>query len=230
MANSTSFFSSGGKDIAILIDPDKFSSDRIVALKKAVEKFRPSYFFVGGSLLISGDLDETIQILKKHFNLPVLIFPGDHSQVSSHADGILFLTLLSGRNPEYLAGQQVKAAPAIKKSKISVIPVAYLLIDGGRITTVQYITQSIPLPADKPEIIISTALAGQFMGMHAVYLETGSGALRSVSPEIIAMVKKNIDIPLIVGGGIKSQEEIENLFEAGADVIVLGTIIEESFK
>jgi putative glycerol-1-phosphate prenyltransferase len=230
MLNENPFFSTGKKEIAFLIDPDTFSSRRIHRLRELVNDFSPSYFFVGGSFLTSGNSDAIVRLLKARFDLPVILFPGDHAQISPAADAILFLSLLSGRNPEYLIGQQVKAAPLIKKTGLTVIPTAYLLIDGGNITTVQYVTGTTPIPADKPDLIVATALAGQYMGMKAVYLEAGSGAKQFIAPETVEIVKKNVSLPLIIGGGIKHREQIKTFFEAGADVVVLGTLIEKMLE
>ena len=229
MLNENPFFSNDKQEIAILIDPDKFSKDNTEALKKISDKLSPSYFFVGGSYMEKGNLDVSVRILKAHFDLPVIIFPGDHAQISPSADAILFLSLLSGRNPEYLIGQQVKAAPAVKKSGLKVIPTAYLLVDGGKITTVQYVTGTLPLPADKPGLIAATALAGQYMGMQAVYLEAGSGAVNHVPETVVQHVRNEVDIPIIVGGGITTPQQMEGLFKAGANLVVLGTSIENMF-
>jgi putative glycerol-1-phosphate prenyltransferase len=227
MAKKSVFFSKNSRELAFLIDPDKFDDSRAVRLKKIVETLRPTYFFVGGSFLSKGDLQATVRILKKYFSLPVILFPGDYAQLTPEADAVLFLTLLSGRNPQYLAGEQVKAAPSIKKSGLPAIPVAYLLLEGGNLSTVQYITQSLPLPQNKPGLVAATALAGQYMGMQAVYLETGSGAQQTVNTGLIRHVCKEVDIPIIAGGGVRSREDIRNLFDAGANVVVIGTWIEK---
>ncbi len=230
MWNEPPFFGTDKKEIAFLIDPDKFDNSPSPLTGSLIEEFSPSYFFVGGSFLSSQSFDQTVRRLKQLYDLPVIIFPGDHTQISSQADALLFLSLLSGRNPEYLIGQQVKAAPGIKRSGIRVIPTAYLLIDGGKITTVQYVTQSLPLPADKPDLISATALAGQYMGMQAVYLETGSGARQTVPESVVREVKSQIDIPLIVGGGVGSKEKIQALWDAGANVVVIGTMLEKMLQ
>ena len=157
-----------------------------------------------------------------------MLFPGDYSQITDAADGILFLSLISGRNPEYLISQQVKAVPQLKVSGLEVIPTGYLLIDGGKETAVQRVTQTLPLPQQEVEIIVNTSLAGQFSGKQLIYLEAGSGALFPVSREVISEVKAAIEIPLIVGGGIRSQEQLEEAYEAGADMVVMGTVFETS--
>ncbi len=229
MSKGNLFFSKKEKSLAILIDPDKFSEKHTSYLKELADKFSPSYFLVGGSFMSQGDLEWTVLTLKEHFHLPVILFPGDFTQITGKADALLFLTLLSGRNPEYLAGQQVKAAPFLKKAKINVIPVAYLLIDGGKLTTVQYITQTLPLPNDKKDLILATALAGQYMGMQAVYLEAGSGALQPVSTGMVKFISENTNVPLIVGGGIKP-DQIKTYFNAGANVVVIGTEFEKILK
>ncbi len=215
------------KQLAVLIDPDKQNEESLAQLVDLAENARTDFFFVGGSLLLEDRFEKTISYIKEHSKIPVIIFPGNNYQVSTKADAILFLSLISGRNAEYLIGQQVIAAPLIKEAKLETIPTGYLLIDGGRISTTSYITQTVPIPNDKPDIAVATALAGEMLGMKLIYLEAGSGAINSVSAEMIAAVKKNISVPLIVGGGIRTGEQAEEICKAGADIIVVGNILEK---
>lgn len=217
----------GKKQLAILIDPDKQTIESLQALVALANNARVDFFFVGGSLLLENRFEQTIETIKQHSSIPVVIFPGNSYQVSAKADGLLFLSLLSGRNPEYLIGQQVIAAPLVKEAGLKVIPTAYLLVDGGRISTTSYVTQTVPIPNDKPDIAIATALAGEMLGMKLIYLEAGSGALNSVSPALIRAVKQNVGIPVIVGGGIRSAEQAEGICRAGADLIVVGNVLEK---
>ncbi len=219
--------SKGVKQLAILIDPDNASEEHLKQLCTKAEAIGAHYFFVGGSLLTDGDLETSICHLKNHTQLPVIIFPGSSSQLSSSADGLLFLSLLSSRNPEMLIGQQVVAAPYLRKLNIEILSTAYLLIDSGVQTTASYMSNSTPIPSDKSEIAACTALAGQYMGMKLVYLDGGSGAQYPVPANMIKKVKEYIDIPIIIGGGINSLEKAKNAFEAGADIIVIGNAFEE---
>lgn len=215
------------KMLAFLIDPDKAEEDRLKRICTLAEKVSADFLFVGGSLLTSGDLERTIAHLKECSELPIVIFPGSPSQISKNADALLFLSLLSSRNPEMLIGQQVVAAPYLKKTDLEVIGTAYLLIEGGKQTTASYISNSNPIPADKEEIAAFTSLAGEYLGMKLIYLDAGSGAAECVPPEMIKAVKDNISIPLIVGGGINSIEKIESAYQAGADLVVIGNAIEK---
>lgn len=217
----------GTPKLAVLADPDRYSEESLFELIERAKNCRADYFFVGGSLLMEDRFEKTVSNIKSRTSIPVVIFPGSNYQISSKADAILFLSLISGRNPEYLIGQHVVAAPIIKEAKIEVIPTGYILIDGGRTSTTSYITQTVPIPHDKPEIAVATALAGEMLGMKLIYLEAGSGANNSVHTDIIRAVKKNITIPLIVGGGIRSGEQAEEICKAGADIIVVGNILEK---
>ncbi len=214
--------------LAVLVDPDKQSSASLVRLVELANNCQADFFFVGGSLLLEDSFESTITTLKTYSKIPVIIFPGNNYQVSAKADAILFLSLISGRNPEYLIGQQVVAAPRVKQAGIEVIPTGYILIEGGRISTTSYITQSVPLPADRPEVAAATALAGEMLGMKLIYLEAGSGAENPVSAETIKAVKQSISLPLIVGGGIRTAEQAEQISAAGADVIVIGNVLEKA--
>lgn len=215
------------KCFAVLIDPDKVSDrevDRLIAL--GIEA-RVDYFFVGGSLVLSGYLEDCVQRIKKNCKIPVLLFPGSPSQITPKADALLYLSLISGRNPELLIGQHVVSAPQVKRSGLEVISTGYMVIDGGAATTVSYISHASPLPADKPDIALCTALAGEMLGMKIIYMDAGSGARRPVSEEMITQVSSHISIPLIVGGGITDPEKAYLDSRAGADIVVVGNAIEK---
>lgn len=219
---------SGRKLLAVLIDPD-FGQDE-AALERTVQlacMARADLLFVGGSLLTSTAFDRCVELVKQWSDRPVVLFPGSPSQLSAHAHAVLFLSLISGRNPELLIGHHVTAAPTVKALGLEAIPTGYLLVDGGRSTTAHYVSQSLPIPHDKPGIAAATALAGELLGLRTIYLDTGSGAPRSVSPEMIAAVRATVDLPLIVGGGIRTAEQARQLCDAGADVLVVGTAFEE---
>ncbi|GAB4250341.1 MAG: geranylgeranylglyceryl/heptaprenylglyceryl phosphate synthase [Vicingaceae bacterium] len=216
------------KQLAVLIDPDKQNTKELDGLIEKANKYKLDFWLVGGSLLVSGDLDETVKYLKNKSEIPVILFPGSPNQISKYADGILFLSLISGRNPEMLIGNHVIAAPYIKKTNLEVLSTGYLIIDAGKQTTASYISNSTPIPQNKPEIAACTALAGQYLGLKNIYLDAGSGAQQPVSNEIIKEVKKVIDIPLIVGGGIKNKNQIENAYKAGADIVVIGNALEKN--
>lgn len=214
--------------LAILIDPDKFVVEYAFA-KAYLEKIPPqaTHFLVGGSSDASQHIAAVVRILKELSTLPVMLFPGDYTQITPEADGILFLSLLSGRNPEYLIGQQVKGASYIQKSNLEVIPTGYILIDGGKETAVQRVSNTVPMSQNDINAIVHTALAGQYLGKKCIYLEAGSGAQYSVSVKIIKAVREAIDIPLIVGGGIRSQKVMQDAYHAGATMVVIGTAFEE---
>lgn len=219
--------SNGKKQLAILIDPDYAEESHLINICELAKDVGAECFFVGGSLLTDGDLNHTINILKKNSDLPVIIFPGSSSQISHEADGILFLSLVSSRNPEMLIGQQVVAAPYLRKSNLEVLSTAYLLIDSGIQTTASYMSNSTPIPSNKSEIAACTALAGQYMGMQLAYLDGGSGAKNPIPTEMIKKVSEYIDIPLIIGGGINSSEKAIEIYKAGADMIVIGNAFEK---
>ena len=214
------------KQIAILIDPDKTDLKKLQKTIDAANKANIDFFLVGGSLLLKNNLEETIVFIKKNSKKKVYLFPGNPSQISAKADGILLLSLISGRNADLLIGNHVQAAPLLKQSKLDIISTGYMLIESGTPTTVSYISNTTPIPANKPEIAACTALAGEQLGLKSIYLEAGSGAQNAVSKETISAVKKMIKIPLIVGGGIRNKEQIETAFSAGADIVVIGTAIE----
>ena len=219
-------FSSNEKQLAILIDPGKYGVDCLVNLLQIMQQKPPHYILVGGSTT-SSSMDETINLIRQYLNVPVILFPGNASQFTSKADALMYLSLISGRNPDYLIGQHVLSSISIKKSGLKVVPVGYMLIESGRMTSVEYISNTKPIPSNKAEIAVCTAVAGELLGMQSIYLEAGSGADHPVPAEMIAAVKKNISIPLIVGGGIRTVEALKNAYASGADVVVVGNILEE---
>ena len=215
----------GKKMLAVLIDPGKNDLRNLASIIAILKICPPDFIFIGGSHGVNST-DSIIEIIKEEINTTVVLFPGDASQFSKHADALLYLSLLSGRNPEYLIGQHIKSSAAIKQSGIEVIPTSYLLIDGGKMSAVEYISNTKPIPRDKKEIVCSTAIAGELLGMHLTYLEAGSGADYPVPTEIISHVRSMTSIPLIVGGGICSTAAMEAAFNAGADLVVVGNIFE----
>ena len=217
----------GKKSFAVLIDPDKVNHTVLDDLMHLSIQAHVDYFLVGGSLVISNHLDECVQHLKKHCQIPVILFPGSPSQVSKYADALLYLSLISGRNPELLIGQHVVSAPFVKKSGLEIMPTGYIVIDGGAPTTVSYISNATPVPADKNEIAMCTAMAGEMLGMKLIYMDAGSGAKRPITEGMIEAVSKHIEAPLIIGGGITDPEKAYRNCKAGADVIVVGNAIEK---
>lgn len=216
---------SGEKLLSVLIDPDKFEERSAeIFLLNLPENI--THIFVGGSTVELNKTQTTVQAIKAKTNLPVILFPGDHSQITESADAILFLSLISGRNPEFLIEQQVKSVSQLRNSKLEIIPTGYILIEGGNKSAVQRVSNTKPIPQTEVETIVNTALAGQFSGKKLIYLEAGSGAEVSISEEIISAVKEAINIPLIVGGGIRSKQQIKKTYEAGADIVVIGTAFE----
>lgn len=215
------------KQLAILIDPDKFNISETNSFLNKIPK-ETTHLFVGGSTVANGETEETVKAFKATTKLPIFLFPGDYSHITSLADALLFLTLLSGRNAEYLIGQQIKSISKLKNSSLEIIPTGYILIDGGNNSSVSKVTNTEPLPQENIENIVHTALAGQFMGAKLIYLEAGSGAKFPVKPGIISEVKKAIKIPLIVGGGIKTEIQKQQAYKAGADMIVMGTVFEKA--
>lgn len=212
--------------LAVLVDPDKHDQKSLTYLCGLMQNFPPDVILVGGSILYS-DIDETVAILKEHLTIPVYLFPGDATQISLKADGILFLSLISGRNPAYLIGNHVIAAPRLKDSEVEVVPTAYMLIENGQTTSVEYMSNTRPIPFGKTDLAVATALAGEMLGLRQIYLEAGSGAQEAVGIDMIKEIKKAVDIPVIVGGGIRTVEKAQLVFEAGADMIVIGTQLEE---
>jgi phosphoglycerol geranylgeranyltransferase len=215
------------KLFALLVDPDKHDLNSLAWIGKNSDPEIVDFILVGGSL-VSGSVDETVKLLKENTEIPIILFPGNVLQITPRADAILLLSLISGRNPEYLIGNHVIAAPILKKTDLEIIPTAYILIENGRSTSVEYMSNTKPIPADKPELTVATALAGEMLGHKLVYLEAGSGALETVNENMITEVSNHLSIPLIVGGGIHSAEQIRNIYKAGADMIVVGTAIEKN--
>lgn len=222
------FYRSLQKAWALLVDPDRIELEQLPLFISEVEKAGAGFILVGGSHMSTERLSETVKAVKSACSLPVVLFPGPGMSLCSEADGILFLSLLSGRNPELLIGTQVQTAMRVYHAGLEAVGTAYMLVDGGKMTTAHYVSQSLPLPADKPEIAASTALAARFMGFPLCFLDAGSGAERPVSVEIIRSVKKMHGGPLIVGGGLCSREDMETAWHAGADIVVIGTLFEKS--
>lgn len=219
---------SGRTSLAVLIDPD-FGQDE-AALERIVQNAcmaSADLIFVGGSLLTSAAFDHCVALVKRWSSKPVVLFPGSPAQLSAHADAVLFLSLISGRNAELLIGHHVTAAPTVKAMGLEAIPTGYMLVDGGAPTTATYVSQSLPIPHDKPGIAAATALAGRLLGLRTIYLDTGSGARQPVSTQMIAAVRSTVELPIIVGGGIRTAQQARAMREAGADLIVVGTALED---
>ncbi len=221
-----SIFNTDKKKLAVLIDPDKQDLTKTALIAEKSQAGHADLILIGGSL-VSGSLDDTIIAVKEHSNLPVFLFPGSILQISDKADGILLLSLISGRNPDLLIGNHVIAALFLKKSSIEIISTGYILIDGGKKTSVEYMSNTKPIPNDKTDIAVATAVAGEMLGNKLIYLEAGSGALNHIRYETIREVKKNIDIPLIIGGGINDSKTVKDICDAGADIIVVGNAFEK---
>lgn len=211
--------------LAVLIDPENFINEDTGSFFRALPP-QVSHIFVGGSTASAFETQKTIGAIKENSSLPIIIFPGDYTQISSMADGLLFLSLISGRNPEYLIEQQVKSVRRLRQTALEIIPTGYILIDGGKNCAVQQVSNTRPIAQHEIEIIVDTALAGEYSGKKLIYLEAGSGAKIPVSSKIISAVKEALSIPLIVGGGIRSKEQLETAYTAGADMAVIGTAFE----
>lgn len=220
----------GRKLLSILLDPDKIDWDNLNRLTQKINTSSATHLLIGGSQVFSDKIDDLILDLKKQCRLPVILFPGNPSQISLHADGILFLSLLSGRNADFLIGHQTKAAPVLKSSSLEIIPTGYILIESGHETAVAKVSKTTPMALDNPREILHTAQAGEMLGKKLIYLEAGSGAQNPIPPKIVSLVSKNINIPLIVGGGIRSQSGIQRAFDAGADMVVIGTAFENDLN
>ncbi len=219
----------GQKEIAILIDPDELGERTPTIISTALQN-NITWFLVGGSLVSEGNTRDTVALLKKEGAPNVILFPGNEIQLVDNADALLFMSLISGRNPEYLIGKQVAAAPWVKRSGIETIPTGYMLVESGKLTSALYMSGTVPLPDDKPDITAATAMAGELLGMKAMYLDAGSGAQSPVPSNIISAVKQNTDTLLFVGGGIKTPEHILQTWINGADIAVVGNAVFEDPK
>jgi putative glycerol-1-phosphate prenyltransferase len=218
----------GQKQFAVLIDPDKPSDIELLQIAKLSNASNVDYFFVGGSLLTNDHLEKCILTLKEHSDIPVVLFPGNNLQINKNADAILLLSLISGRNAEMLIGKHVIAAPYLKESGLEIIPTGYMLIDSGKPTTVTYMSNTFPIPADKDDIAACTAMAGEMLGLQLIYMDAGSGALNPISTAMISNVRKHTTSPIVTGGGIKTPEKAIENCKAGADIIVVGNAIEKT--
>ncbi len=225
--NNYDIFCNPGKKIAVLIDPDKPSDAEVLALAEEAERCHVDFLFVGGSLLTNNGLDNCIRLIKSKSKVPVVLFPGNTHQLSSLADSFLFLSLISGRNADMLIGTHVIAAPYLKLSGLEVLSTGYMLIESGRPTTVSYMSNSYPIPSDKNDIAMCTAMAGEMLGMKLIFMDAGSGAMNTVPDLMIRAVKESINVPLIVGGGLKTPEMAVEKLKAGADVVVIGNTLEK---
>ena len=212
------------KQFAILIDPDKFDNTDLIDL---AETANVDFIMIGGSLIINNNFENCIQTIKKKTTIPIIIFPGSHHQINNAADGILLLSLISGRNPELLIGNHIIAAPILKSSKLEILPTGYMLIESGKQTSVLYVSNTNPIPSDKDDIAMCTAMAGEMLGLKLIYMDAGSGALNVISQSMIKKVSENISIPLIIGGGINNAEKAILACKAGADIIVVGNVLEK---
>ena len=218
------------KMIGILLDPDKLRPEEVESCLHAIDSKLVDLLLVGGSTVENGDTEALVRRIKELSTLPVVLFPGDFSQITGHADALLFLNLISGRNSEYLINQQVKAVPLLQETDLEVIPTAYILVDGGVDTSVARVSKTEPISPQDEKTILNTALAGAYMGNKLVYLEAGSGAKTPVPGTLIAELRSQIDIPIIAGGGIRSHEQMAEAFESGADMVVIGTAFEQNPK
>ncbi|MDR2728853.1 MAG: geranylgeranylglyceryl/heptaprenylglyceryl phosphate synthase [Chitinispirillales bacterium] len=210
----------------VLLDPDDFTIEQAAAAARSSQENGVSALLVGGSLLQKNHIDEFVKSLRKEVNIPVILFPGDSTQLSKHANALLYLSLISGRNPVNLIGEHVKAAPIIRQYGIEPIATGYMLVESGAVTSVEFMSDTRPLPRNKPGIAAAHALAAQYLGMHMIYLEAGSGAALTVPPELIKAVRSCVDIPIIVGGGIRDKAAALEKLDAGADIIVTGNLLQ----
>jgi len=229
MKISPKYLNKSLKLIAILIDPEKHTLKQLGDLVRKIEVSSINLILVGSSLS-SGSYNEVIDIIKSGTQKEVLLFPGNRLQLSEKADALLNLSLISGRNPEFLIGEHVRSAMFLKQSKLEIIPTGYILVDGGSRTSVEYMSNTQSIPRNKSDVAVATALAGEYLGLKAIYLEAGSGAKRSVPNEMLKAVSKNINIPIICGGGIKTKTEIQEKWDAGANIVVIGSAFENNPK
>ena len=216
------------KSLAVLIDPDNLDFSLLEHKIELAVSAGVDYFFLGGSLIADDCLDKALDIIKKNCKIPTVIFPGTVQQINKKADSILLLSLISGRNPETLIGNHVGAAPILKASGLEIISTGYMLVDSGRATTASYISNTLPIPHNKPQIAACTAMAGEMLGLKLMFLDGGSGALNPVSDKMVAVTRGAVDCPIIVGGGIKTAEKAKSLYDAGADIVVVGNAFEEN--
>ncbi len=214
--------------LAVLIDPDKTELNTIEGIVAKINQSIATHIFVGGSEVDEGATEAAVQAIKQYTTIPVILFPGDVTQITDEADGILFLSLISGRNPDYLIGKHVEAVSKLAKTQLEVLPTGYILIENGKQTAVERVSNTKPLSRTNKQYIVDTAKAGAFLGMQLIYLEAGSGATHPIEPEIISAVKNTLNIPLIVGGGIRSKAQLEAAYEAGANLVVIGTAFENN--
>ena len=217
----------GHKAFAVLIDPDKLTPESLLETIQLAKQANVDYLFVGGSLVVTDTLDKVVAAIKANCSIPVVLFPGSPDQITPKADALLYLSLISGRNPELLIGQHVISAPFVRQSGLEIIPVGYMLIDGGTPTTVSYISNTNPIPSNKNDIASCTAMAGEMLGLKVIYMDAGSGAQRAIPTIMISQVAKYVQIPIIVGGGITNPEKAKENCLAGADIIVVGNAIEK---
>ncbi len=217
----------GKKKFVPLIDPDKYSASAIKKIAGYCQKAEVDFIFYGGSLITENNHDVYLKILREHCEIPVILFPGNNFQFTSQADGILLLSLISGRNADLLIGKHVGAAPFLKKSNLEILPTGYMLIDGGKPTAVSYMSNTFPIPSGKEDIAACTAMAGEMLGLKLIYMDAGSGAEEPISVSMIQRVKQQIDVPLIIGGGIKTISQAQKASHAGADVVVVGNVLEQ---
>jgi len=225
--NLTEAKKNGEKKFVVLLDPDKVRLGNMEKMLALAVEAEVDFFFIGGSLIVNDMLDDCLASIKKQCKIPMILFPGNSFQLSYRADGILFLSLISGRNAELLIGNHVIAAPYLKMSPLEILPTGYMLIEGGTSTTVSYMSNTSPIPAQKDDIAVCTALAGEMLGLQMIYMDAGSGAKKPVSETMIEAVSGAISIPLIVGGGIRTPEKALANLKAGADIIVVGDAIEK---
>lgn len=218
------------KTLALLIDPDKIDFKNTHHIAEVAQHFPPDFWLVGGSLLTKNALDQTIQLLRQYTCAPIILFPSNYMQIHAEADAILFLSLISGRNPEFLIGQHIIAAPFLKHTNLEILSTSYILVNCGSQTSVEYVSQTQPIPYTKMDLAVATAIAGEMLGHRLIYLEGGSGALKPVATEMIRQVRANTQSPLIVGGGIKHVFQLQKVLNAGADMAVIGTLFEENPK
>lgn len=209
--------------VGVLVDPDRF--DHVDHLQSQLSQI--DFFLVGGSFISNDAMDKSIAAIRAICDLPVFIFPGDVNQWSEKADGLLFLQMISGRNPEYLIGQHIKAAPHLMKTQLNIVPTSYLLVDGGKMTSAEYISNTKPLPSDKGDLMLATALAGQYLGHQLCYIDAGSGAQKAVEAGILSKVCEHLNIPVLVGGGIRTKAQIAAYKKAGVKAVILGSILEQ---